>query len=129
MAINKLCKAAVGLAAAAGLSISMVATASAATVTWDGVRGLDSITECAPDETPELHWILTPGGRSNTTSATLNLDGAQYEGTRVSTGAWHFYTPSDVDLSDVTADVTGTLGANALLTISHGCVGESGPSS
>jgi hypothetical protein len=127
--MNKLLKAGLALAAVVGFTVALSAPASAGTVTWNGVRGLDSITECGPDEAPELHWILTPGGRSNVTSATLNLDGGTYAGTQAGGGAWHFYTPSDVDLSDVSADYTGTIGANALLTISHGCVGDSGPSS
>jgi hypothetical protein len=97
-------------------------------VAWNGVRGLDSITECVDGETPELHWIFTGG--SGVTSATLHLDGGTYEGSQAGNGAWHFYTPSDVDLTgEVVVDYSGTAGRNALVTISHGCVGDSGPSS
>jgi hypothetical protein len=130
MRINRFSKAALSLGMAGGLALAGATPASAAEVTWNGVRGLDSIVECAPGEAPGLHWILTPGGTSSVTAATLHLDGGTYTGAQAGGGAWHFFTPSDVDLTGVVfVDYTGTAGRNALLTISDGCVGESGPSS
>ena len=130
MGINRIVKAALALGMAGGLTLAVAAPASAASIAWNGVRGLDSIVECGPDDTPGLHWIFTAGGNNSVTSATLHLDGGTYAGTQSGNGAWHFNTPSDVDLSGgASVDYTGTAGRNALLTISHGCVGDSGPSS
>jgi hypothetical protein len=129
MAISKVIKGGLALVLAAGLTGAMAGPAAAdGAVEWDGVRGLDSITECEPGQDPFLHWILTPGGRSSATSATLWVDGVDYDGTKSGNGAFHFYTPSDADLSNVYADYVGTLGANALLTISSGCTGITYPS-
>ena len=76
MAIKKLGKAAAALALVVGLTAAMAGQASAAaTVTWNGVRGLDSIGACAPGEAAEFHWILTPGGGNTVTSATLTFEG------------------------------------------------------
>jgi len=125
MGFNRFVKAAVSLGMAGGLTLALAAPASADTVDWNGVRGLDSITECLEGETAGLHWIFTGG--SGVTSATLHLDGDTYAGYQGGEGggAWHFDTPSDVDLSGgAFVDYTGTAGRNALVTISHGCVGE-----
>ena len=127
MGFKRILKAGLSVAMAGGLTLALAAPASAATIDWNGVRGLDSITECGPDETPGLHWIFTKGGTSSVTSATLHLDGDTYAGYQGGEGggAWHFDTPSDVDLSGgAFVDYTGTAGRNALVTISHGCVGE-----
>jgi hypothetical protein len=131
MAINRIGKAAAAVAMVAGLTLATAGAASAGTVTWNGVRGLDSIDACEAGEAPYLHWILTPGGGNSVTGATLELDGTSYVGIQHGEGggAWHFYTPSDVDLSSASATYTGTIGRNALLTISDGCVGDGGPSS
>lgn len=132
MGFNRIVKAGVALGMAGSLSLAMAGPAAAATVEWNGVRGLDSITECGDGEAPGLHWIFTAGGNSNVTSATLHLDGETYAGYRGGNGggAWHFNTPSDVDLDGgASVDYTGTAGRNALVTISHGCVGEDTPDS
>ncbi len=117
------------------LGVSAVAAPAWANqqVHWDGTRGLDSVVECAPDQDPYLHWILTPGGRADVSAATLHVDGETYAGFRPGGGggAFHFLTP-DVDPEDIDsafATFSGTLGRNALLTISDGCVGESEPPS
>jgi hypothetical protein len=129
MAIKKLSKGVLALVMVAGLTAAMAGPAAAdGSVDWNGVRGLDSVGQCEPGQDPYLHWILTPGGRSSATSATLWIDGVDYDGTRVAGGAFHFYTPSDVDLSNVYATYAGTLGDNALLTISDGCTGYTYPS-
>ena len=130
MAINRIGKAAAAVAMVAGLTVAMAGSASAGTVTWDGVRGLDSVVECEPGQDPYLHWILTPGGGNTVTSATLELDGDTYDGEQMGEGggAWHFFTPADVDLSSASATYTGTIGRNALLTISDGCEGVTYPS-
>jgi hypothetical protein len=130
MKLKKLTKAGLVAGAVASLSIAGAGTAWAGTVAWDGVRGLDSITECLPGEEPGLHWIFTPGGTNSVTSATLHLDGATYPGTQAGGGAWHFDTPGDADLGGgAFVDYTGTAGRNALLTISDGCTGEDQPPS
>ena len=130
MGFKGILKAGVSVAMAGGLTLAMAVPASAATIDWNGVRGLDSITECLDGETPGLHWIFTGG--SGVTSATLNLDGQTYDGYQGGQGggAWHFNTPGDADLSGgASVDYEGTAGRNALLTISHGCTGEDTPPS
>jgi hypothetical protein len=132
MRFKGILKAGLSIAMAGGLTLALAGPASAATIDWNGVRGLDSITECGPDETPGLHWIFTKGGTSSVTSATLHIDGGSYAGYKNGNGdgAWHFDTPGDVDLSGgAYVDYTGTAGRNALLTISHGCTGEDTPPS
>lgn len=117
------------------LGVAAVAAPASAVpeIHWDGTRGLDSVVECDAGQDPYLHWILTPGGRADVSAATLHVDGESYTGFRPGGGggAFHFLTP-DVDPDEIGsafATFTGSIGHNALLTISDGCVGEDEPSS
>ena len=128
MAIKKLGKAAAALALVVGLTASMAGSASAdPIVEWNGVRGLDSIGPCGPDEAAEFHWIFTPGGGNTVSSATLTFEGEEYVGTQSGNGAWHFFSHGSEDPGDAFVTYGGTKGRNALLTISHGCFGEEPP--
>jgi hypothetical protein len=107
--------------------------AAAGAVTWTG-NGTDSITECAPDVDPYLHWILTKGGPSSLGSGSLDIDGDDYTGFYPSgqqNGALHFLTPyyDPEDIDSAVATYSGTSPRNSVLTISSGCVGEEPPSS
>ena len=105
MAIKKLGKAAAALALVVGLTAAMAGQASAATVEWNGVRGLDSIGACAPGEADEFHWILTPGGGNTVTAATLTFEGETVTGTQSGNGAWHFFTHGSEDPGAASAEV------------------------
>ena len=131
MAISKVCKSVAGVAMVLGLTAVMAMPAHAdGSVAWNGVRGLDSIVPCLPDQDPYLHWIFTPGGQADLESATLWIDGIDYTGEHMGegNGAFHFFTPSTVALTDVHVTYEGTAGRNALVTISDGCRGVQYPS-
>ena len=109
-------------------------TAQAAqTVEWTG-NGLDSVTICVRGvDRPYLHWVLTPGGTPvEGTSADLFINGKNV-GTMtpvgnsgalqltISTGTK--LTFEQLEDASVHADITaGSVGDNAVLTISDGCV-------
>ena len=93
-------------------------------MTWNGVRGLDSIGACAPGEAAEFHWILTPGGGNSVTSATLHVRRRGRHRDEVRQRCLALLHPRERDPGRGLAEVTGTLGRNALLTISDGCFGD-----
>ena len=124
-----------GFLAAGMVAVVPGAAAAAGSVEWDNKRGLDASSACAADQSPFLHWVLTPGGkdRFEESGTTLTVDGrtvpAQREGS--GEGALHFYTdytdPTTID--SAVATTSGTPGRNAHLTISSGCfrTEETGP--
>ena len=65
------------------------------TVVWTG-HGSDSIRECSEEETPYLHWVLTPGGPYDLSNGVLTAGGTTANGYWNSAtgdhGAMHFDT-------------------------------------
>jgi hypothetical protein len=126
----------VSLTITAALCVSLFgATAARAeqTVNWTG-NGLDSIHLCQRGvERPHLHWVLTPGGDPvEGTTAELFIRGKDV-GTMTpmgSQGALQLTISVPIGLSiedledtDVFAVITsGSVGDNAVLTISDGCL-------
>ena len=102
------------------------------TVTWEG-NGLDSITRCQQGDTPHLHWVLTPGEMPvEGTTAELFINGKD-AGQMTPVGAQGALqltitfgtniTLEMVEDASVYASITsGSVGDNAVLTISDGCV-------
>jgi hypothetical protein len=125
-----------------GLTLSVVtcltlfgATAAHAgqSVTWTG-NGLDSITHCVNGvDTPHLHWVLTPGQTPvEGTTAELFISGKDM-GTMAPVGAQGALqltiivspklTIQQLENATIFADITaGSVGDNAVLTISDGCL-------
>jgi hypothetical protein len=102
-------------------------------VNWEG-NGLESVTICVRGvDTPHLHWVLTPGGDPvEGTTADLYINGKNV-GTMVANGPQGALqltinvspklTHEMLEDADVYALVTaGSVGDNAVLTISDGCV-------
>ena len=125
----------VGLTMAAFLFVMLFgATAARAdqSVTWTG-NGLDSVTKCEPGGVMYLHWVLTPGGAPvEGTTAELFFNGKDV-GTMTPVGDQgalqltiyppHTLTFAKLKNASVYADITsGSVGENAVLTISDGCL-------
>jgi hypothetical protein len=126
----------VGLSMAGVMCMTLFgATAAQASqsVTWTG-NGLDSVTICVKGvDKPHLHWVLTPGGKPvEGTTAELFINGRDV-GTMapvgnqgalqltISTGSK--LTLEQLENASVYALITaGSVGENAVLTISDGCV-------
>ncbi|HEY1331424.1 MAG TPA: hypothetical protein VGH10_08125 [Actinomycetota bacterium] len=120
--------------AVAGLVLSVAPAASASqSVTWQG-NGLDSVSLCVKGQnTPYLHWVLTPGGKPTPgTTAELFINGHDV-GTMApngNQGALQLTISVPVRVSvekledaSVHADITaGSVGDNSVLTISDGCL-------
>jgi hypothetical protein len=103
------------------------------TVTWTG-NGLDSVTICVKGvDTPHLHWVLTPGEAPvDGTTAELFINGKDV-GTMTpvgNSGALQLtismpnkFTIEKLEAATAYADITsGSVGENAVLTISDGCL-------
>ena len=103
------------------------------TVTWTG-NGLDSVTQCVKGvDTPHLHWVLTPGGQPvEGTTAELFINGKD-RGQMApvgNSGALQLTvkvspktTIEQLETWSVYAVITsGSVGENAVLTISDGCL-------
>lgn len=122
------------IAAVAGMTLFGATAAHAGqTVEWTG-NGLDSVTICVRGvDTPQLHWVLTPGGEPVAgTTAELFINGKDV-GTMTSVGSQGAlqltvavspkFTFEMLEEAVVFAEITaGSVGDNALLTISDGCV-------
>jgi hypothetical protein len=123
------------IAAAVACMSVFGATAARAdqTVTWTG-NGLDSVRQCIQGvDTPYLHWVLTPGGAPvEGTTADLFINGKNM-GTMApvgNSGALQLtitvsgkLTIDQLEAASVYADITaGSVGDNAVLTISDGCL-------
>jgi len=103
------------------------------TVTWTG-NGLDSVILCVKGvSTPHLHWVLTPGGTPVAgTTAELFFNGKDVGTMKPvgNTGALQLtihpggsLTIEQLESASVYADITaGSVGDNAVLTISDGCL-------
>jgi len=103
------------------------------TVTWTG-NGLDSVTQCVRGvDTPHLHWVLTPGGTPvQGTTAELFMNGKDMGSMSPvgNSGALQLtihvgkgLTIEQLESASVYADITsGSVGDNAVLTISDGCL-------
>jgi hypothetical protein len=102
-------------------------------VTWTG-NGLDSLVLCVRGvSTPHLHWVLTPSGQPvDGTTAELFINGKD-RGTMTpvgNSGALQLtikvpasLTIEKLEDSSVYAVITsGSVGDNAVLTISDGCL-------
>ena len=102
-------------------------------VTWTG-NGLDSVTQCVQGvNKPYLHWVLTPGGTPvEGTTAELFINGKDM-GTMTPVGSQGALqltikpgfkvTIEQLESASVYADITaGSVGDNAVLTISDGCL-------
>jgi hypothetical protein len=101
-------------------------------VTWTG-NGLDSVVRCEPGGTMYLHWVLTPGEAPvEGTTAELFFNGNDV-GTMTPVGDQgalqltiyppHTLTFAKLKSASVYADITsGSVGENAVLTISDGCL-------
>ena len=126
----------VGLSTAAVMFATLFgATAARAsqTVTWTG-NGLDSVTTCIKGvDKPHLHWVLTPGstpvpgttaelfmnGKDVGTMSSVGSQGALQLTISVGSGL----TIEQLEAASVYADITaGSVGDNAVLTISDGCL-------
>jgi hypothetical protein len=126
----------VGLTMAAVMCVTLLgATAARAdqTVTWTG-NGFDSVTLCVKGvDTPHLHWVLTPGGKPvEGTLAELFINGKDV-GTMAPVGGKGALqltihvspriTFEQLEDASVYAVITaGSVGDNAVLTISDGCL-------
>jgi hypothetical protein len=129
--LRKLC---FTVAAAVCLTVLGASAAHATqSVPWTG-NGLDSVTKCVRGvESPHLHWVLTPGGTPvEGTTAELFFNGKDV-GTMTpvgDTGALQLtisvkrsFTHEDLEDSTAYALITsGSVGDNAVLTISDGCL-------
>jgi hypothetical protein len=121
----------------AGVMFLTLAGATAAsasqTVSWTG-NGLDSVTQCVKGvDKPHLHWVLTPGGKPvDGTMAELFFNGKDV-GTMApvgGSGALQLtikllpkFTIEQLEDAVVYANITaGSVGDNAVLTISDGCL-------
>ena len=103
------------------------------TVTWTG-NGLDSVTQCIRGvDTPHLHWVLTPGGTPVPgTTAELFMNGKDMGSMSPvgNSGALQLTIHvgkglmiEQLESASVYADITsGSVGDNAVLTISDGCL-------
>jgi hypothetical protein len=125
-----------GMAAAAVLVATLFgATAASADqqVTWTG-NGLDSVGICVRGvSTPHLHWVLTPGSQPvEGTSAELFINGKD-RGTMTPVGTsgalqLTVYPGGGLtieqleDASAYAVITSGSVGDNAVLTISDGCL-------
>jgi hypothetical protein len=101
-------------------------------VTWTG-NGFDSVTKCDPGGVMYLHWVLTPGEAPvEGTTAELFFNGKDV-GTMTPVGnsgalqltiyPGHGLTFANLKSASVYADITsGSVGENAVLTISDGCL-------
>jgi hypothetical protein len=102
-------------------------------VIWTG-NGLDSLTQCVRGvDKPHLHWVLTPGGKPvEGTTAELFINGKDV-GTMAPVGGQGALqltisvspklTLEQLENASVQADIlTGSVGDNAVLTISDGCL-------
>jgi hypothetical protein len=125
----------VSLTLAAVLCVTLFgATAARADqiVTWTG-NGLDSVVKCDLGGTMYLHWVLTPGEAPvEGTTAELFFNGKDV-GTMTPVGNSgalqltiyppHTLTFAKLKQASVYADITsGSVGENAVLTISDGCL-------
>lgn len=136
----------VGLATGIVMCVALfgaTAASAAQSVTWTG-NGLDSVTLCVKGvDRPHLHWVLTPGGQPvDGTTAELFINGKDV-GTMApvgNSGALQLtisvgtkVTVEMLESASIHADITaGSVGQNAVLTISDGCLcsyGGSGGSS
>jgi hypothetical protein len=98
------------------------------TVNWGGNGTQDGQLQniqCDTDNPPgTMLWILTLGGSNTVTSATLTVNGTEYNGTK-SGAQFHFSTPwyaPDPTNTTASASYVGAPGSGSLvLTISHGC--------
>jgi hypothetical protein len=129
----------VSMAAVLCLSLfAMTAAEASQSVTWTG-NGLDSVTRCVRGvETPHLHWVLTPGGSPVPgTTAELFLNGVDV-GTMTANGdqgalqltislSRRVTFESLEDATAYAVITAGSVGENAVLTISDGCVCRYGP--
>jgi hypothetical protein len=109
------------------------AARAAQTVDWTG-NGLDSVTICVRGvDLPHLHWVLTPGGKPVPgTTAELFINGhdvgtMQPNGPQgalqLTVSVSKKFSFEDLEDAVVYAEVlTGSVGDNAVLTISDGCV-------
>lgn len=101
-------------------------------VEWTGngqTDGVPNDIQCDDSNTAYLYWVFVPGGQDAVTAATITFGGTG-SGTyplNQDNGQWKLQDGPWFDLDGLTAivDYTGTLGnGNALVTISHGCPGE-----
>ncbi len=125
----------IGLTLAAFFFVTLFGATSARAdeiVTWTG-NGLDSVVKCELGGTMYLHWVLTPGEAPvEGTTAELFLHGKDV-GTMTPVGEQgalqltiyppHTFTFAKLKNASVYADITaGSVGENAVLTISDGCL-------
>ncbi len=125
----------VGLTLAAVLFVTLFGTTAARAdqiVTWTG-NGLDSVIKCERGGVMYLHWVLTPGEAPvEGTTAELFINGKDV-GTMTPVGQSgalqltiyppHTFTFAKLKNASVYADITsGSVGENAVLTISDGCL-------
>lgn len=108
------------------------AHADAQQVQWTG-NGMDSVTQCVKPQHSYLHWVLTSGGSPVAgTTAELYVNGVD-RGTMTSNGSQGALqltiqvskklTFEQLEDADVYATIlTGSVGDNAVLTISDGCL-------
>jgi hypothetical protein len=128
-----------GVTTAAVLLVALVGGTAAQAqqiVTWEG-NGLDSVRTCVKgvDAHPYLHWVLTPGETPvEGTMAELFINGHDV-GTMTpvgESGALQLtifvsgkITMEQLMNADIHAEITaGSVGENAVLTISDGCLCE-----
>jgi hypothetical protein len=120
------------------LGMSAGAVLATNQVAWDGNRGTDgngnvSDNRCnQSNNVPYLYWVFNPGGNDSVESASITFGGTgagTFAMEQVSdNGTWKLTDGDWFDLVGLTAVVTftGELGnGNAVVTISHGCPGQS----
>jgi hypothetical protein len=133
---KKMRRTALGLVVTAGMYAALFSGSVAhatQTVDWTG-NGLDSVTQCIKGvDHAHLHWVLTPGGDPVPgTTAELFINGMDV-GTMISNGPQGalqltISVPGSLTLdqlanAEVHSDIlTGSVGDNAVLTISDGCL-------
>jgi len=103
-------------------------TAAFATVPWDGngvVNGQFKSSDCNQDPSPHIFWIFTGDPGPGLTDVTLTVNGDTFDMDQAGGGnsAWQG-TSSFFPLDSIIASVDGVGG---VLTISHGCTGETPP--
>jgi hypothetical protein len=125
---------AAGLIAVTAATLLMMAwaifpTAAFATVPWTGNgvhnaipnRELNKVI-CDDQNTPYLFWVFTGSPGAGLTDVTLTVNGQTFDMDQAggANSAWQGQSPF-FDLNSITASVDGV---NGILTISHGCPGE-----
>jgi len=125
---------AAGLIAVTAATLLMMAwaifpTAAFADVPWTGNgvhndipnRELNSVI-CDAQNTPYLFWVFTGSPGAGLTDVTLTVNGQTFDMDQAggAKSAWQGQSPF-FDLNSITASVDGV---NGILTISHGCPGE-----